>query len=170
MKLTAEQQALVTDNINFAYYLAHKWANQQRVIDRDDTTCIACEALCRAALLFDPDRGCGFLTFARRHINHTLTKAVRDKLVHDKIESNVAHLQKARLQEQAEKEWIGSSITDRELRQAIEELPPRRKAIIIDYSFNRLSYKEIALKYGLTIAQVKFALREARKTIRQKVA
>ena len=65
---------------------------------------------------------------------------------------------------------IDGIITDKELRQAIEELPPRRKAIIIDYSFNRLSYKEIAIKYGLTVAQVKFALREARKTIRQKIA
>lgn len=167
--LTEEQQKLITDNINFAYYLAHNWANKQRVIDRDDTTGIACEALCRAAVLFDPDRGCAFLTFARRHITHTLAKAVRDKLVRDKIDSNVAHLQKTMLQEQAEKELIDNRITDSELRQAIEELPPRRKAIIIDYSFNRLSYKEIALKYGLTIAQVKFALREARKTIRQKV-
>lgn len=169
MKLTTTQQQLVTDNINFAYYWANRWVRTQGVINREELISIACEALCKAALLFDPERGCGFVSFSRRHINHTLSKAVRDKLCHDRIENNARELQAFSLQKEAEYSVEDNILCDAVLQDAIDDLPSRRKAIVIDYYLNQLNYKEIALKHRLTTTQVKFALREARKTMREKI-
>ena len=99
MRLTAEQQQTVSDNVKFAYHLANKWADKQSAIDREELIGIASEALCRAVCMYDPDRGCGLASFAKRHINHTISKAIRDKLCRDRIENDATHLQGARLKE-----------------------------------------------------------------------
>lgn len=162
MRLTVAQQALAADNIGFAHYLSNKWANKQKVIDREELDSIACEALCKAAALYDSSRGCSFINFAKRHINHTISKKIRDKLTHDRIENEAAKMDTVGRQEE-------TFVRNLDLHNALLDLSPLRKAIIVDHYFNGLSYSEISAKYGMTQRCVKYALRVARRTLRQKI-
>ena len=162
--LTQEQQALAADNIGFAYYLVNMWVKKQKTIGREDLDDIACEALCKAAALYDPSRGCNFINFAKRHINHTIMKKIRDKLTHDCIENKAALMEAIRRQFACQEEAFVQNL---DLYNALQDLPPLRKAIIIDHYFNGLSYKAIATKYGMTQHRVKYALQVARRTLHQ---
>ena len=166
--MTQEQQDLVRNNIKFAYYMVNKWMKKQKLFRREDLESIACEAICKAAAAYDSSRGCSFINFSKLVINHTIFKEIRDKLLHDKLEAKAA---------KAEKEGLLTSlifdentVNKLDLFKAIKELPRRRQDIVTDYYFNGLSYVEIMLKYQLTKRQVKYALREARESLRQKIA
>lgn len=167
MKMTEEQQALAADNILFAYYLVNKWVNSQSVFDREALDRIASEAVCKAAVLYDPLRGSSFIHFAKQHINHTIAKKIRDKLSHDQIEDKAAKMEAIRRQFACQEEALVRNI---DLYNALQKLSPRRKTIIMDHYFCRLSYKEIAIKYNMTLSQVKYALRESRKSLLAEIA
>lgn len=62
-KLTKEQQDLVTNSVNLAYFLLNKLA-----LDRDKYEDVCLEALCHAALTYDEAKGIKFSTWLRRNI------------------------------------------------------------------------------------------------------
>lgn len=166
--LTQEQQALVQDNIKFAYYLVNKWMKKQKQFSREDLTSIACEAMCKAAAAYDPSRGCNFANFSKLVINRIIFIKIRDKLLHDKLEAEATKTEKQRLSATVplEKTIVDNLV----LHQAIKELPRKHQNIVNDFYFEGLSQTEIMLKYTLTKRQVKYALHTARKLLRQKIA
>ena len=170
MRLTAEQQALVTENINFAYYLANKWANKQKVIAKEDLDSIAREALCTAAMKYDPSRGCNFINFAKMCINHATAKSIRDKLRHDRIEAKVVAVEVAALKSKARKDILEDHLQYSALSDALDQTSEKEREILEDCYVSGLSYKEIALKHGITFNQVKFVLSRTKKQLCKKIA
>lgn len=170
MRLTSEQQALVTDNINFAYYLANKWAKKQRVIIKEDLDSIAREALCTAAMKYDPSRGCNFINFTKMCINHAIAKSIRDKLRHDRIEAKVVSIEVAALKSKAKKDIIEDQLQFSALYDALDQMSEQEREILEDCYVSGLSYKEIALKHGITLNQVKFILSRTKKQLCKKIA
>jgi RNA polymerase sigma factor (sigma-70 family) len=80
MKLTPEQQQLVTDNKELAQYIAlYVWRQNKQDMEKEEVVSIAYEGLCKAALLYAPhshgmsqetiDNGKAFAGFARIKIN-----------------------------------------------------------------------------------------------------
>ena len=76
--MTNEQQKLVEDNINLAYFVAHRFKNTN--LEFDDVKATACLGLVKAAIAFQPDRGLVFNTLAVKVItNEILIQLRREK-------------------------------------------------------------------------------------------
>ena len=69
MKLTPEQQQLVEDNINFAYYMAQK-LHRKVYMEYEELISACLEGLVKAARDYDPGKS-NFTTFAHIAITHT---------------------------------------------------------------------------------------------------
>lgn len=168
--LTAAQQKLVTDNINFAYYLVNKWVKKQRVIGKEDLDSIAMEALCTAAIQYDPSRGCNFINYTKMCINHAIAKSVRDKLRHDRVEAKVVSMEGAVLKSKATKDIVEDHLQCSALYDALDQMSEQEREILEDCYVSGLSYKEIALKHGISLNQLKFILLRTKKQLRKKIA
>ena len=78
--MTNEQQKLVEENINLAYFVAHRFKNTN--LEFDDVKAIACLGLVKAAIAFQPDRGLVFNTLAVKVItNEILMQLRREKSI-----------------------------------------------------------------------------------------
>lgn len=69
--MTSEQQALVVDNIRLAEWFANRWRHP--LMEREDVRQIALEAFCKAAKVYQPEKG-AFTTIAIRYATLELLK------------------------------------------------------------------------------------------------
>jgi RNA polymerase sigma factor (sigma-70 family) len=80
IKLTEEQQKLVTDNINLAYSRAYKYSNKYEEYDlgydQDDFVSFAQIGLCYAARAFKLEKGLQFSTYAVNCIDQKIKEYV----------------------------------------------------------------------------------------------
>lgn len=86
--LTREQQELVTDNINLAYWgadkIRHRPAVQYLRMDYDDCLSLCMEALCRAAVWYDAEKG-AYSTAYVMCMNHLLSRRYEESQTKRKI-------------------------------------------------------------------------------------
>lgn len=77
MKLTAEQCQMVEDNIGLVGYIAGKYA-KRTPLDYDELFSICSEALCKAAMSYDPSKGWKFSTIACNTMKIRISNRLRD--------------------------------------------------------------------------------------------
>jgi RNA polymerase sigma factor (sigma-70 family) len=162
--LNEAQQALITNNINFARWIVAKWVPRQSVFARDELEGIAFESFCRAAALYDPSRGCKFIHFAKMHVNQEIVKAIRAKkstLNHDRLAYADAQTVAVDMHDDC--------IDYIDLHAAINSLAERDREIVIDYYFNGLEQSQIGEKHGLTEWSICMILKKAREKLKNKL-
>lgn len=73
-QLNDQQRAMVVENINYADKIARTYLRKGVMLE--DLEQVAREALCHAAMNFDPDKGCKLTTFATVFINGCLSRYI----------------------------------------------------------------------------------------------
>lgn len=85
--MTNEQQKLVEENINLAYFVAHRFKNTN--LEFDDVKAIACLGLVKAAIAFQPDRGLVFNTLAVKVITNEILMQLRREKKHNCVTASL---------------------------------------------------------------------------------
>lgn len=85
--MTNEQQKLVEENINLAYFVAHRFKNTN--LEFDDVKAIACLGLVKAAIAFQPDRGLVFNTLAVKVITNEILMHLRRERKHSSVTASL---------------------------------------------------------------------------------
>ena len=77
MRLTPEQQQMAEDNIGLAGFIAKKYMNRTP-LDYEELFSICCEALCKAAMTYDPSSKWKFSTIACNTMKGHISNRLRD--------------------------------------------------------------------------------------------
>ena len=77
MRLTDEQRQMVEDNIGLASFIAKKYINRTP-LDYEELFSICCEALCKAAMTYDPSSKWKFSTIACNTMKGHISNRLRD--------------------------------------------------------------------------------------------
>lgn len=162
MKMTDEQQKLVTDNIKFIYWLANNMSRTFTSIEKDELISMVMECFTAAAIKYNPNRDCSYIQFASIH--------TRNKILSEISKRNVRAKYSAEMYQTEYKKSYDPADTYLDLQEAIQALPERNRKILIDYYYNGLSQPEIALKYGFGRPWINEILRQSRKAIKEKIA
>lgn len=85
--MTNEQQKLVEENINLAYFVAHRFKNTS--LEFDDVKAIACLGLVKAAIAFQPDRGLVFNTLAVKVMTNEILMQLRRERKHSSVTASL---------------------------------------------------------------------------------
>ena len=85
--MTNEQQKLVEENINLAYFVAHRFKNTN--LEFDDVKATACLGLVKAAIAFQPDRGLVFNTLAVKVITNEILMQLRREKKHNCVTASL---------------------------------------------------------------------------------
>lgn len=85
--MTNEQQKLVEENINLAYFVAHRFKNTS--LEFDDVKAIACLGLVKAAIAFQPDRGLVFNTLAVKVMTNEILMQLRREKKHNCVTASL---------------------------------------------------------------------------------
>jgi len=162
MKMTEQQQALITDNLKFAYWLINGWSSKQTVIDRGELESIILEAFSRSAIKHDPARG-GFLNYSKLHANHCVLEELRKRKTAQKYMYEVAI-------DNTTDTNMDTKAEHMDLHMAIDELPEPDQSILRDHYFKGLHLNEIALKNGISVSGVSIILKRCRNVLHKKIA
>lgn len=162
MKMTKEQQALVTDNIKFIYWLSNNMSRSFTSFEKDELLSIVMECFTASAIKYDSSHGCSYIQYAKKYTCNRIIDEVRKQNVRAKYSLTICHSEKAPPPDPADENF--------DLHQAIASLPERSRDVINDYYYNGLSQAEIALKHGLSRPSINEILRQSRETIKEKIA
>jgi len=168
--LTAQQQDMADQHYRFAIWLAAKWSKIQDTVPREELEGIALIELCNAAAAYDPSRGSSFTHFAKHHINQILARTIKETRRHNRIEDQAVRKEEMTIKRKNAEYNVENKALGSELQDALDQLSPEHREILEECYIDKLSYKEIAFKHGLTVNQVKFILRCAKQQVRQKIA
>jgi RNA polymerase sigma factor (sigma-70 family) len=166
-RLDAASQDLVSANLGLAGWFAHRYRGCG--IEPEELYSLACLGLCRAALAWQPGRGCKFGTFASTAIVQDILNELKHR--HRKCRWRADY--HAPLNPEAP----GLAVRDPEpidieteaLWAAIRRLPAREQAVITARLEGRL-HREIALDVGLGKNRVGLIEQRARTLLRERLA
>ena len=157
-----QQQALVEDNIALAYWLSGQWYRTYATfLEKDELTSIIFEAFCKAAIKFDPSRGCPFSGFAARCAKNKLISecvkiCTRDKYLASKKGEAIVN--------------PPDSSAYMDLCIALSELPERSRDIFLRHYQDGDLQIDIAQDYGLSPSRVCEIIQETRDLLRDKLS
>ena len=145
--MTTKQAELVESCVGLAVHIAQRLARPGE--DRTEAAGSALLALVRAALRFDPERGVKFSTF--------LFASIRNELSNSRIarRRHVAREVEAELDTFAVPPEAELRTLRREVRDAVETLPPRERATLHARYFDGSTLQEIATERGISRERVR---------------
>lgn len=76
--MTEKEKKLAEDNIELAYYIAHRWHKYSR-IELDEAISCAQLGLVKAAMKFDAEKGCRFATYAYKIMENEIRTELRKR-------------------------------------------------------------------------------------------
>lgn len=76
--MTEKEKKLAEDNIELAYYIAHRWHKYSR-IELDEAISCAQLGLVKAAMKFDAEKGCRFATYAYKIMENEIRMELRKR-------------------------------------------------------------------------------------------
>jgi RNA polymerase sigma factor FliA len=157
-----DEQALIRQYRGLVlFYVADISARVPPWVDRDDLTSAGMLGLLQALRGFDPDRGVGFLFFAKLRIRG----AIYDELRRAHPMGRAA-LKRGVLVERRPREEIDSvddhpvdaGLLERErgvhLHEAVDALPPRLRYVITSRYFDERTVKDLAAEFGVSEPRV----------------
>jgi len=166
MKLSPENEHLVTDNYRLVYYLVNKMGIKPNSQDYDDIVSIGTMGLIKAAISFDSSKNTTFATYASRCINNEIfmhfrkaNKYANDIYIYDVMgddgKGNVITL--GDLIEHPESNFIEKIITDESFIKLISialNCLEGRKRLVILYKIGEVSQPNIAQKLNISQSYV----------------
>lgn len=155
--MTIEQNNLIENNINFAYYKANVWAGKQSIVSKDELISISLFSLTKAASTYNPSKGTKFLTYANFIIDNDIKTELKKSSKYclsdtDEITESPCEI--------SFDETVDTNM-------AIESLPEQYKKMLIDFYQTGLNQYEIADKYHVSQTKVSIILKKAKQLIRE---
>lgn len=157
--MNKEQEKLINDNINFAYWLSHKWAKTQSTLDVDELISISLFALTKAAISYKSGKS-QFNTYARFCIENEFKNALK------KQKKYGIEIEETAVDCTSYTDDIDTSIL---IASAIKPLSPLCQNIFMDFYQKKLTQYEIADKYKISQTQVCCILKKAKKIVIEKL-
>lgn len=148
MRLTTQQQELVTANLGLAYQWGRWLASKFNTIDPDDAVQTATIGLCQAAHTFDPSRGTKFCTHAVWRIRSRLEWLTRRQVKVDR-RYPLADIDPDRLESKDRRATLHQQVFIEELLAVLTS----RQRLVIEHLYglngrDQLSTRQLAEKIG----------------------
>lgn len=161
------QEQLITDNINLAYWLAHRWAKTQSLIDTEELISISLFGLTIAAQSYKPDKNTQFNTYARlvieNRFKNELKKQKKYQIKYN--ESEEAPEGKPKKQVSYTPEYDESI----DVQIALAALPEDYRTMIDEFYNLGYNQHEIAKRHNISQTKVSLMIKEAKYFIEQRI-
>lgn len=162
------QQKLIEDNQKLAYWLAHRWAKTQSLIDVDELISISLFGLTIAAQSYNPDKNTQFNTYARlvieNRFKNELKKQKKYQLKYTETEEpNQNGTAKAPVS------YTPDYDETIDVRRAIEALPEDYRLMIDEFYNLGYNQHEIAARHNISQTKVSLMIKEAKYFIEQRI-
>lgn len=172
-RLTHEQQELVMESrergVKMAVAITRRWGT---TIGRDDIQSIVDEALCEAAMRFDPNAGNDFLTYGWYYIQGGIRKFVTANVTFPTL---LSEAESSTLLSDEQRELSGASLEEREayhhLSFTLKTLPPLHQRVFVKVSVLGHKVAAVARELGYSrphLSEVhQKALRQVRSAMQE---
>jgi RNA polymerase sigma factor (sigma-70 family) len=172
-RLTDEQRDLVAKNLGIAGKVATRLRKPSDENDLDEILSIGFEALCRAAIHFDP-KVAKFSTYGWWSVQGNIKRHRRDEVTGNRsILANAVQIDPdGDGQEVPGGEWLGHEDPEPDdsgelVREAIDRLPSRERLVIQARFYDGEMLHEIGQRLGVTTARVRQIETRAKKLLRE---
>ena len=155
--MTKEANRLIEDNIGYARWVAHRWAESQQVLDYDELESLAFLGLTKAAASYDASKNTKFSTYAKIVIENAFKNALKKEK--QRTETTVSYIDDME---------INSYETDESvlIRQILEDVLTDEEKEIISLAYEHgFSQREIAIKKGVSQTKINSVIRKAKEKI-----
>ena len=155
------RQDLIIDNLEFARWLAHKWADTQHILDYEELESLAMLGLTMAAKNYDVERKTKFSTYAKIVIENSFRNAYK------KERRKIDTIQPLLDEKDADSFRIEeASIFRKVLEDNLTE--EERETLLLAYEYG-YSQREIALMKGVSQTKVNTIIKKAKDKIAQEL-
>lgn len=162
------QIKLIEDNTNLAYWLAHKWAKTQSLIDVEELMSISLFGLTIAAQSYNPNKNTQFNTYARLVIENRFKNELKKQKKYTlRYTESEEPMEKCEVKAQASYELDYDETID--VRKALEALPEDYQLMIDEFYNLGYNQHEIAARHNISQTKVSLMIKEAKYFIEQRI-
>ena len=171
-----EIDKLILDNMNFAYYIAHKYKQKvSKYLDFEDLVSICIIGLVKSANTFDNAKNLKFSTYAYKVINNQILQECRKfkaLRLTSSLDNNIVELENVIYADLIADEFdLENEVLKNEeiklLNKFINELPEKIK-LIINLKLSGRTQMEVADEIGISQAQVSRLYNKGLRILRNK--
>ena len=163
-----KQNKLIEDNMNLAYWLSHKWAKKQSLIDVEEFISIALFGLTIAAQTYNPEKNTQFNTYARLVIENRFKNELKKQKKYTlRYTESEEPTEKWEVKAQAYYETDNDEIIDVKI--ALAALPEDYRLMIDEFYNLGYNQHEIAARHNISQTKVSLMIKEAKYFIEQRI-
>ena len=149
------QEQLITDNINLAYWLAHRWAKTQSLIDTEELISISLFGLTIAAQSYKPDKENRFKNELKKQKKYQIKYNESEETPEGKPKKQVSYTPE-----------YDESI---DVQIALAALPEDYRTMIDEFYNLGYNQHEIAKRHNISQTKVSLMIKEAKYFIEQRI-
>lgn len=160
------QTQLIEENTKLAYWLAHKWAKTQSLVDVEELISISLFGLTMAAQSYKPDKNTQFNTYARLVIENRFKNELKKQ---KKYQIKYNESENEENQPKPQVSYTPDYDEAIDVRMAIEALPKDYQLMIDEFYNLGYNQHEIAARHNISQTKVSLMIKEAKYFIEQRI-
>ena len=166
--MNTQQQQLIEDNIKLAYWLAHKWAKSQSLIDTEELISISLFGLTMAAQSYKSDKNTQFNTYARLVIENRFKNELKKQKKYQ-IKYNESEETPDGKPKKPQASYTPEYDEAIDVQIALAALPEDYRLMIDEFYNLGYNQHEIAKRHNISQTKVSLMIKEAKYFIEQRI-